>query len=248
MLQAAILDDEPLARSRLRRLLEKVARAKVKVAAECVDVDELIDVAKEIPLDVVFLDISLPGDDGFTVLKRWPGPPPQVVFVTAYEQYGVRAFEGRAVDYLVKPVSAERLRETVSRLKSRPLSEADAGQPRGRLIALDVGRRTRLVREDEIQVIRANGNYLDIETLGGTFTLREPLTTFLGTLDANAFTRIHRSTAIRSAAVREVMAIGSGRYRITLECGMSVVSGRHYRAFVQRLMQRYGDSPVGSGT
>ena len=132
MLTAVIVDDEPLARQRLRRLLGKVAGTVIQVVAECTDVDELMRLAQRTQVDVLFLDIELPGGNGFTALRRWNGPPPKVVFVSAYDQHGVRAFEDRAVDYLLKPVSAERLRDTVSRLAALPDTPPRTGDPRPR--------------------------------------------------------------------------------------------------------------------
>ncbi|RDZ27296.1 LytR/AlgR family response regulator transcription factor [Lysobacter silvisoli] len=234
-LSAVIVDDEPLARQRLRRLLGKVAGSLINVVAECTDVDELIRLARRTRIDVLFLDIELPGGDGFTALRRWNGPPPQVVFVTAYEQHGVRAFDDRAVDYLLKPVSPQRLRETVSRLEARLPSAASGGPTADvRKLPLPVGRRVAMVDETDIQVIRAQGNYLDIETKRGTFTLRRPLGDFVQELDGSAFIRVHRSSVIRIAATVEVLALGSGRYQITLDCGRAIVSGRQYREAVQR--------------
>ena len=225
-LNAVILDDEPLARQRLRRLLGKVAGAGVQVVAECTDVDELMRLARRTRVDVLFLDIELPGGDGFTALRRWNGPPPSVVFVSAYDQHGVRAFEDRAVDYLLKPVSAERLRETLSRLlPAYPPAGAPPPDAHRRRLPLQLGRRTVMVDEADIQAIRARGNYVDIETKRGTFT-RE--------LDADTFLRVHRSCVIRIAAAIEVITLGSGRYRLTLDCGRQVVTGRQYREHVQR--------------
>lgn len=234
-LNAVILDDEPLARQRLRRLLGKVAGAGVQVVAECTDVDELMRLARRTRVDVLFLDIELPGGDGFTALRRWNGPPPSVVFVSAYDQHGVRAFEDRAVDYLLKPVSAERLRETLSRLlPAYPPAGAPPPDARRRRLPLQLGRRTVMVDEADIQAIRARGNYVDIETKRGTFTFRCTLGEFIRELDADTFLRVHRSCVIRIAAAIEVITLGSGRYRLTLDCGRQVVTGRQYREHVQR--------------
>lgn len=232
MLTAVIVDDEPLARQRLRRLLGKVAGTVIQVVAECTDVDELMRLARRTQVDVLFLDIELPGGNGFTALGRWNGPPPRVVFVSAYDQHGVRAFEDRAVDYLLKPVSAERLRETVSRLVALP----DTPPASGRQLSLQLGRRTLRVDEADIQVVRAQGNYLDIETKRGTFTYRRPLGEFIKELDARAFLRAHRSSVVRIAAVTEILTLGSGRYRLTLDCGRVIVTGRRYRDEVQSLL------------
>lgn len=238
MLQAAIVDDEHLARSRLRRLLENVAGTKVRVVAECVDVDDLLQTVEDMRIDVLFLDIELPGGDGFSALSRWNGSMPLVVFVTAYEQHGVRAFDSRAIDYLLKPVSADRLRETVARLEGRVLPQRiRERQEVTRKLSLQVGRRKKVISEDSIQVIRSKGNYVDVETLEGTFTLRQPLAEFLGGLDPTRFMRVHRSAAVRSAAVVDVLSMGSGRYQITLDCGRTQTSGRLYREAVQELVK-----------
>lgn len=236
MLKAVIVDDEPLARQRLRRLLGKVAGTIIQVVAECTDVDELMRLAQRTHVDVLFLDIELPGGNGFTALRRWKGLPPRVVFVSAYDQHGVRAFEDRAVDYLLKPVSGERLRDTVSRLMALSDTPPRTSQAQGRPLSLQLGRRTVRVDEADIQVVRAQGNYLDIETKLGTFTYRRPLSEFIKELDAHAFLRTHRSSVVRIAAVSEIMTLGSGRYRLTLDCGRVIVTGRRYRDDVQRLL------------
>jgi len=240
VLTAVIVDDEPLARQRLRRLLGKVAGTVVQVVAECTDVDELMRLAQRTQVDVLFLDIELPGGNGFTALRRWNGPPPKVVFVSAYDQHGVRAFEDRAVDYLLKPVSAERLRDTVSRLAALPDTPPRTTPASGRVLSLQLGRRTVRVDEADIQVVRAQGNYLDIETKLGTFTYRRPLGEFIQALDARAFLRAHRSSVVRVAAVAEMLTLGSGRYRLTLDCGRVIVTGRRYRDEVQ---QRLANAP-----
>lgn len=247
MLSAAIVDDEPLARSRLRRLLERVAGHRIKVVAECVDVNELLEASRRIHLDVLFLDIELPGGNGFTALQRWNGPTPIIIFVTAYEHHGVRAFAEKAVDYLLKPVSMERLRDTVSRILEKiPLPGGRTDQA-GKRISFDVGRRTVLIAEEDIEAVRVKGNYLDIETRSGTFTRRQPLTDFLEELSPDTFFRIHRSTAVRSSAISDVLAIGSSRYMITLKSGQNVVSGRLYSKVVQRLAGRSGRSEQTNG-
>jgi two-component system LytT family response regulator len=116
-----------------------------------------------------------------------------------------------------------------------------APQTRGRLLSLQLGRRTVRVDEADIQVVRAQGNYLDIETKLGTFTYRRPLGEFIQELDARAFLRAHRSSVVRIAAVSEILALGSGRYRLALDCGRVIVTGRRYRDDVR---QRLAISPA----
>ncbi|SFK65256.1 LytR/AlgR family response regulator transcription factor [Lysobacter sp. cf310] len=237
-LRVAIVDDEPLARARLRRLLGKVGNGSLEVVAECVDAEELIAIADSARLDVLFLDIEMPGVGGFGALARWQGPRPQVVFVTAYPQHGVRAFDARATDYLMKPVSAERLRDTLKRVReSMPALAASmpvTGQ--GKRLSLQVGQRTHLVPVEQIDLVLAQGNYLDVHAAGAVYTVRGTLTEFHGGLEAQRFVRVHRSAVVRVAAVREIRPIGSGRFRISLWGGQHLHSGRHYRDQMHELI------------
>lgn len=240
ILRAAIVDDEPLARGRLRRLLRCAASGDITVVVECVDVEDVLTEAVQTPIDVLFLDIELPGGDGFSALQRWVGTPPLVVFVTAYSQYGVRAFEDRAVDYLLKPVSLDRLLDAVQRLKERAAlhDERMDAIDKNRRHPLPIGRRTQFVPERCIEVVRASGNYLHIITTQGCFTIRRTLVDFISDLDQTQFVRVHRSTVVRASAIRQVMSLGSGRYELLLESGERVVSGRNYRDHVQHLTIR----------
>ncbi len=240
-LKAAIVDDEPLSRARLRRLLEKVAGTSIAVVAECVDVVELLGAARDTAIDVLFLDIEMPGGDGFSALAQWRGPAPLVVFVTAYHEHGARAFDARAVDYLLKPLSAERLQQTVERLRERLTLQGLQGAATDdgvRRIPLQVGQRVQLVPESQINVVEAQGNYLDIDCQQGRYTLRRTLASFEAELDTTAFLRVHRSTIVRTGAIREIMPMGSGRYRLDLHTGRRLVSGRNYRDQIHGLIRR----------
>lgn len=239
-LKAAIVDDEPLARSRLRRLLEKVAGSEFQVVAECVDVDELLTTAQRQPLDVLFLDIEMPGPDGFSALARWQGPLPLVVFVTAWQEHGARAFDARAADYLLKPVSAERLAQAIERLRERLALNGLRTPPDDatRRIPLQVGQRVHLVPERQINVVEAQGNYLEIDCEQGRYVLRRTLAAFAQELDPALFLRVHRSLVVRAAAIREIKPISSGRYRLDLHGGRRLISGRNYRACIDPLLRR----------
>lgn len=240
-ISAAIVDDEPLARTRLRRLLEKVAGTEISIVAECIDADELLEVARHNDIDVLFLDIEMPGIDGFGALARWKGPTPLVVFVTAYQEHGVRAFDARAVDYLMKPVSAERLLQAMERIRERMAArgaKTPAADPGTRRIPLQVGLRVQLVPEQQINVVEAQGNYLDIDSEQGLYTLRRTLASFETELNPDSFLRVHRSIIVRAGAIREIMPIGSGRFRIDLYTGRRIVSGRNYRNQIHSLLNR----------
>jgi two-component system, LytTR family, response regulator len=161
MLTAAIVDDEAWARTRLQRLLKMIAPTQIHIAATCVDVDDLLEKVAELQIDVLFLDSVMPGTDGFTALSRWQGPLPLVVFVTAFENYGVKAFDARAVDYLRKPINTERLREAVARIMqvASVRGTTDTAAIQGRRVPLPAGKHThscwstRFIRSKRIETI-----------------------------------------------------------------------------------------------
>lgn len=236
-LRAAIVDDEHLARARLRRLLQTMGHEMVEVVTECVDVNELLAQASRTRLDVLFLDIEMPGADGFAALDRWQGPRPQVVFVTAHSRHGVRAFDHRADDFLLKPVSAERLKDTLARLRySAPRPVASIGvASQLPCIALPIGSRTHLVPMNQIDLVLAQANYLEIHAGAVRYLIRSTLADFHARLSPQHFLRVHRGAVVRVEAVREVMTLGSGRFRITLHGGQQLPSGRNYRLTMIRL-------------
>ncbi len=235
LMRAAIIDDEPLARSRVRRLLQREGAGRFDIVAECVDAMELLELAERTELDVLFLDIDMPECDAFQALERWQGPLPQLVFITAYAAHGARAFDVRATDYLLKPISSDRLREALSRvweLAGRgSYDEAEAGTR----IALQVGRHTRLVPVAEIEAVVAQGNYVEVCTASGRYLQREPLHAFAERLGAD-FLRVHRSALVRVDAVREVRSLGSSRYALRLRSGIEVESGRSHAEAVRGLL------------
>ena len=230
-LRAAIVDDEPLARARLRRLLQAVGHEMIDVVTECVDVNELLSEASRIKIDLLFLDIEMPGADGFVALDRWQGPRPQVVLVTAHSGHGVRAFDHRATDYLLKPLSAERLKDTLTRLSfPDPCSGSSmAIASESPSIALPIGNRTHRVPMNQIDLVLAQANYLEIHAAGSRYLVRSTLSDFHLRLSQKHFLRVHRGAVVRAEAVREVMSLGSGRFQITLSGGQQLSSGRHYR-------------------
>lgn len=238
LLTVAIVDDEPLARHRLRRLLGKVGGHSIEIVLECVDAEELLEAARDKELDVLFLDIEMPGGDAFEILRRWQGSRPDVVLVTAYESYGVRAFDARVVDYLLKPVSAERLRETIDRLieRSSPakkLTRAEAGHR----IPLQIGQRTHFLALEEIDAVVAQGNYIEVHSGANNYAVRRSLTSFELELDPTAFLRLHRSFIVRLAAIREIKSIGSGCYRLELHGGRRFNTGRSFSKQVRNLLR-----------
>lgn len=242
ILQVAIVDDEPIARSRLARLLKKIGGPRLNLAVECVDADELVSQAARIPLDLLFLDVEMPGGGGFSALARWPGPRPMVVFVSAYPAYALKAFDFRAVDYLMKPISAERLRESLVRVHDamgfRHASGDAEATPAANRVPLQLGKRTHLVSPNAIEAVVARGNYLEVHTSDSTYVIRRTLSAFEAELDQGTFIRLHRSVLVRRDAVLAIKSGGSGRYLLELQGGRSYYSGRNYRAAVQALLNR----------
>jgi two-component system LytT family response regulator len=235
-LRVAIADDELLARTRIARLL--AGEANVEIVANCASALDLVETLRENPVDALFLDIEMPGADGFAVLDLLPEPLPRVVFVTAYSDYAARAFEIDASDYLVKPVSQERLLESILRIRrdlsARPARPAAPGRAPLEHLTLKIGREMRRVAVDDIDRIEAHANYLALHTAGGEAILRHAISWMSERLDAARFLRVHRSHIVRVAAVARIATMPYGRYRFTLRDGSEVVSGRSHRDRIRR--------------
>lgn len=248
-LRAIVADDEPLARARLRRLLAQFDG--VDVVADCATGQAAVEALHRLGADVAFLDIQMPDLDGFDVLESLPRlRRPHVVFVTAYSEHAVRAFEARAVDYLLKPVSAERLRQAIERIRfaSAPApaaavtvavavagqgADADAPTRYAPRIAVPCGTRIHLVPVDEIDHVQAQANYVELHIGARSLVLRETLANFAGRLDPARFLRVHRSRIVRLDGVLEAEASDSGRYALRLRCGARLVTGRSYAGAVR---------------
>ena len=242
-LRAIVADDEPLARARLRRLLAQFDG--VDVVADCATGQAAVEALHRLGADVAFLDIQMPDLDGFDVLESLPRlRRPHVVFVTAYSEHAVRAFEARAVDYLLKPVSAERLRQAIERIRfasapavaaagSRPGADADAPTSYAPRIAVPCGTRIHLVPVDDIDHVQAQANYVELHIGARSLVLRETLANFAARLDPTRFLRVHRSRIVRLDGVLEAEASDSGRYALRLRCGARLVTGRSYAGAVR---------------
>jgi two-component system LytT family response regulator len=237
-MRIAIVDDEPLARLRLRRLL--AAQPGIASVNDYDSGEALLTAWRDMPADVVFVDVQMPDLDGFAAIEQLPPPRPPVVFVTAHAEHAVQAFEIAATDYLVKPVSAERLADSLRRIRERiaPAPGRAAYPPR---VALPIGRRIQLVDVDAIDCVLAQANYVEIRVGARCFVLRKPLTVLQQELDPARFARVHRSVLVRIAAVTGVEPLASGRFRLQLACGQMLTTGRSYREQVRR---RFGLAPA----
>jgi two-component system, LytTR family, response regulator len=225
MLRVLIVDDEPLARARLDRLLDNDPAVEIVGHAES-GADAARAIASAAP-DVILLDVEMADGGGFDLIEQvGRDHMPAVVFVTAYANYAVRAFDAYAVDYVLKPVASERLKLALARVRER--LGCDEGGWLDRLAAQD-GDRIRILPLDEVHLIEAAGNYVDVHASAGRFSMRMPLTHLARRLDPKCFVRVHRSALVRLASVRAVESLGHGRYLLDVCGGHVLASGRTYR-------------------
>jgi two-component system LytT family response regulator len=240
-----VADDERVARNRLTRLLSEVGDAEV--VAECADGASTIAAVKTEKPDVLFLDVEMPEGSGFDVAGAIAGVDraPMIVFVTAFDQHAVRAFEVHATDYLLKPFGADRLAVTWQRVRDQ-LSRGDSGTGRV-LAALDELKRSRanpgyrdrllvnndgrstIVKTVDIEWIEAAANYVKIHIGKAKYLLREPLTSLEGHLDPQHFVRVHRSAIVNLDFIAEIQPWFSGDQVIILKTGERVKLSRTFR-------------------
>ncbi len=230
-----IAEDEALLRQALVDQL-KQAWPQLKIVAECEDGASAVEALAEFRPDVAFLDIRMPGLTGLDVAAAAAqvSPRTQVVFVTAYDQYAVDAFERGAIDYLLKPIVPARLAATVQRLQARSgqhdaealaalLERLRNGLPRAggpeplTWITASAGRETRLILVDDVAYFRADNKYTTVVTADGEALLRTPIRELLTVLDANTFKQIHRSTIVNLKAIAGIVRDDSGRGTVRLK-------------------------------
>jgi two-component system LytT family response regulator len=242
-MRVLIADDEPLARKGLRKLLG--LEPGVEVVAECADGIEAVERIQGARPDVAFLDISMPGLDGFGVVEAiGAAKMPVTVFVTAYDHHALRAFEVHAVDYLLKPVTPERLRVAVERaaavlgavdrrlLEQRVESLIRAIRPAGgrleRFVIRSVGR-VSIVPVAEVDWIEADGDYVKLHTGSRVHLHRERMAALEGSLDPSEFIRIHRSTIVRIGRISELRPLVNGDHLVVLKGGEQLSLSRTLR-------------------
>jgi two-component system, LytTR family, response regulator len=249
-LRALIVDDESVARRRIRRLLQR--ETDVEVVGEAADGRSAVDAIRALAPDVVFLDVQMPEVDGFGVIAGIHGRLPAIVFVTAHDDYALRAFEVHALDYLLKPFTPERFADAVARVRARR-NGADPDLP-ARLAALvehlsagtrylsripaRAGDRIRVIDVHEIDCIIAGGNYVRLMAGGREHLLRDTLEGLLAELDPQQFVRIHRSAIVRIDRVREFKPLPSGDCTVILRDGTSLTLSRTYRDRVNQALGR----------
>ena len=242
MIQTVLADDEVLARQKLRQLLR--SEPEIDVVGEGATASETIDLVRATKPQLLFLDIQMPGMDGFDIATELCSsnitPKPHIIFTTAHDQYALRAFEIHAMDYLLKPFTQERLSSAVERARKEILSsnQQPAGngaasqtashyttrivfKSRGRIVFLPVS---------DIRWISAEENYVRICTQNETHLLRETMARLEEKLDPDMFLRVHRSSIVNLQHVKEVRTEADGEYAVVLVNGEKLTMSRGYRS------------------
>jgi two-component system LytT family response regulator len=239
-MKALIVDDEPLARRKIRSLLS--SDPDVQVIGECAGGEQAIGSINQLRPDLVFLDVQMPDVNGFDVLSAVPPDRmPVIIFVTAYDQYCLQAFEYNALDYLLKPVDRKRFRLSLDRAKSRVASNRNSGlaaeaaailenwkakPPYLERIAIKTAGRVLLARTDEIDWIEAEGKYVRLHLGGQSHLLRDGMATLEAQLDPRKFLRIHRSVIVNLDRIRELEPWFRNEYRVVLADGTRLMLSR----------------------
>jgi two-component system LytT family response regulator len=235
-LRTLVVDDEPLARRSVTVLLRR--DPDIATVEECGSGTEAITEIRASPPDLVFLDVQMPECDGFDVLELLGSDqPPVVVFVTAHDDYALRAFEAGALDYLLKPFTDERFRRALERAKQR-LAHHRMGRPRAAesLIVKSAGQ-VAFVNIADIDWIEAADYYTCLHVGTGTHLLRRSLTVLELELPSGSFCRIHRSTIVNVNRIRGLELMEDGEYAVVLDTGARLRLSRRFR---KSLQQRLG--------
>jgi two-component system LytT family response regulator len=249
-IRALIVDDEPLARRKIRRMLAH--DPEVEILGDCANGREAIAAISTQNPDLIFLDVQMPEIDGFDVLESIPtAGMPFVIFVTAYDQYALRAFEVSAVDYLVKPFDRRRFEKSLQRAKARLATERGSDLNQQTLALLEelkarsnhverlvikAGGRAFFLKTEEIDWIEAEGKYVRLHVGKESYLLREAIGSMEGQLDPKKFPRIHRSTIVNIERVRELQPWFHNEYRVILKDGTELMLSRSCRKRLGELL------------
>lgn len=250
-IRAVVVDDEPFARQRIRRLLE--AEADVEIVGEAGNGVEAVSIINRQTPDLVLLDVQMPGKDGFGVVDELPAEKtPLIIFLTAYDKYAVRAFEAAALDYILKPFEPERFTKAVARARAQLAQSRDRTEqpPTATTIAVSeklqgpdsapsnaylervvirANGRVFFRRADEIDWVEAFGNYVRLHIGAAAYLLRETIGSLEAQLDPQKFVRLHRSTLVQVDRIREIQPQPNGQSKAVLRDGTHLIISRRYR-------------------
>jgi len=250
-LTVVVADDEPLARERVLSLL--AAEPDMEVVAQCRDGEEAVRAISERRPDLVLLDIQMPRMDGFDVIGAIGADRmPALIFVTAFDTHAIRAFEVRALDYLLKPFDRERFSSALRRARTQIDAQADGDlgrrlaalmkdlkreTPRSDRLVVKSGGRLFFLRADEIDWIEAAGNYVRLHVGTQAHLLRETMNAIESRLDPERFFRIHRSRIVNVERIQEMQPWLNGEYSIVLRTGARLTISRGYREKLQEKLR-----------
>ena len=250
-LRAVVVDDEPLARERIRTLL--AGDSAFELVAECGDGAAALEAVTIHSPDLLFLDVQMPEMDGFAVLQSLPTEAlPAIVFVTAYDEYAFKAFEVNAVDYLLKPLEPERFRAALQRVRARLdrsgveeaepelralLAQLRAERPAPVRIVVREGERLFFVRAEEVDWIDAAGNYARLHARNKTHLVRETMKSLEARLDPATFVRIHRSVIVNVDRIGSLEPYFHGEYVVTMKDGTRFTSSRSHSEPLRSLLR-----------
>jgi two-component system LytT family response regulator len=247
-LRAIVVDDAPVARERLQELLDD--EPDVDVVAACATGREAVEVIESARPDLVFLDLEMPEMDGFEVIQAvGPDRMPAVIFVTAYDEYAVQAFDVHALDYLLKPFSRPRFRRALDRARahleraratamaervSDLVKDAGVQHESGPRLKIRSGLRVFYVPVDQIDWIESDGNYVKLHAGERCHLYRETMERVLDLLGRGRFMRIHRGHSVNVSRVQELRSLGGGHYEVVLRMGAKLALSRLYREALQK--------------
>jgi two-component system, LytTR family, response regulator len=238
-IKTLLVDDEVLARLSLRQAL--MPHTKVEIVGECGNADEALQLIDSVQPDLVFLDIRMPGMDGFGLIERLtPGRFPLVVFASAFDEHALRAFDAGALDYVLKPIDQDRFDRCMMRVLAQwqrlngehvPQRHSAFSAPANRVLRFSVpaGEHLRVIRAEEIDWIAADGNYVRLHVAGDALLHRETLRNMEAMLDPARFARIHRGTIVNIDRIKEVHPLFRGNAQILLSDGTKLLLSRRFR-------------------
>lgn len=244
-IRVLVVDDEPLARDRIVLFLD--TQDEFQLVAALGDGEAALKHLFETQPDVLLLDIEMPGKNGFEVLNHIPVERrPLCIFITAYPQHAVKAFEVEALDYVLKPFRAQRLAEALNRAKVR-LQErtskraAQAHKVNQKAVTIDIYGSQLSINPEDIDWLVADGNYVKIQAGGRTYFKRVTLSKMLTQLEPWGFIQVHRSILVNRVAIQQSQYLGNNAFRLTMKDGKCFRTARGYKQMVKNLMNE-GDS------
>ncbi len=238
-LRAVIVDDEELARAYLREMLQ--SHPEIELVAECANGFEAVKAVNDLSPDLLFLDVQMPKLDGFEVLELIDADP-AVIFVTAYDQYAMRAFDAQAIDYLLKPFSAERFDRALQRAQGRTGKKRPPAPRQVDRIVVRDGAKIHVIPLDKLDYAEAQDDYVALHSEGKSYLKQQPIGALEATLDAARFVRIHRSAIVNLERVARIEPYAKDSRVAILADGTRLPVSRSGYA---RLLEAMGDSQGG---